>query len=180
VDGGGASFYAKQSASRFISEQLNRLSEKLGSGLNLTFDLQTSEDYTTGQRRERTDLNVAASRRLLNDRLKITFGNNFELGEGTQTNGNNSALVPTNMALDYLLTADGKYTVRLYREQDNTEIIDRSVIETGASFLLRAEYNKFRQLLMSRRRMMRKNTREMQWNERLIDSTDRSTAGAKP
>ncbi|RYD56856.1 MAG: translocation/assembly module TamB [Sphingobacteriales bacterium] len=181
VDGGGAGLYAKQSASRFISDQLNQLSDKLAGGINLNFDLQTSEDYTTGQRRERTDLNVSASRRLLNDRLKVTFGNNFELGDGTQTNSNNNSnLIPSNLALDYLLTANGRYTIRLYREQDNTEIIDRSVIETGAAFIMRAEYNKFRQLLTNKRRMRRNNMREMQWKENPIDSNKQTTARTKP
>src|SRR5690606_19593785 len=70
---------AKQSVSRILSEQLNDLASDLIGGVELNFDLESTEDYSTGSRNERTDLNVGLSKTLLDDRLTVTVGNNFGL-----------------------------------------------------------------------------------------------------
>jgi hypothetical protein len=44
--------------------------------VDLNFDLESSEDYSTGSKNTRTDLNVGA-KKLLNDRLKVSVGSNF-------------------------------------------------------------------------------------------------------
>lgn len=173
--GSSAEFIAKQSASRFIGDQLNKFADQLITGVDLTLDLQTSEDYTTGSRRERTDLSVSASRRLLNDRLKVTLGNDFEVGgSSNQTAAENSSFIPSNLSLDYLLTPEGRYTIRLYRENNTRELLDRNVAETGTSFIVKADYNRFRQLFMRKRRMMNRNMREQRWKEQPIDSNKQS------
>ncbi len=156
-----AEFIARQSVSRFISEQLNKFAQDLIGGINLTLDLESSEDYTTGQKRNRTDLNVAASKKLLNDRLTITVGNNFGLEGQTQTNQNTS-LIPGNLAADYELSRDGRYMVRLYRKNQNTDVLEGYVIETGASFIVTLEYNRFRNIFINRKKHIRKMRREVQ------------------
>jgi len=150
--GGGAEAIARQSASRFVSEQLNKFAGGLISGLDLTLDLQTSDDYTTGERRNRTDLNVGASKRLLNDRLTVNVGNNFQL-EGPRSNSTQgTSYIPGNIAIDYDLTADRKYRVRFFRRNEETGALEGNVISTGASFILQVDYNRFRQVFMSRRK----------------------------
>ena len=116
--GGGfsAGTYARQSVSRLMTEQLNELGANLIQGVDINFDLQSSEDYTTGERRNRTDLNVGLSKRLLNDRLKITVGSNFEL-EGPQNSNQQSNNIAGNIAADYQLTKDGRYMVRFFRKK---------------------------------------------------------------
>ena len=140
----GLGFTALQSVSTFIGEQLNQVAGKLIKGIDISADLQTTEDYTTGDGRQRTDLNLAASKSLLNDRLKLTIGNDFEL-EGPQTNNNNqSNLVPSNLAADYLLTADGKYSMRAYRKNYDEGVLEGYVTETGLNFIVSLDYNNFK------------------------------------
>jgi len=156
--GGGtsAAFIARQSASRYISEQLNNLTRNLVSGLEINADLQSTEDYTTGQLRERTDLNVSATKRLMNDRLAITVGNNFNLeGASPNTNAQNSSLVPGNLAADYKLTSDGRYTVRIYRRNEIDDILEGYISETGTSFIVNYDYNRFRNLFINRKKRLR-------------------------
>jgi hypothetical protein len=74
---------ARESASKILSQQLNNLAGDLISGVELNFDLVSSQDYTTGQLENKTDLNVGISKKLLNDRLKVTVGSSFGL-EGPQ------------------------------------------------------------------------------------------------
>jgi hypothetical protein len=152
--GQSAEFIARQSASRFLSEQLNQFANQLISGLELNLDLESSEDYTTGEKRNRTDLNVSASKRLLNDRLTVTVGNNFELEGQNQNTNQNTSLVPGNLAADYQLTPDGRYMVRIYRRDELENIIEGYVVETGVSFIVTVEYNRFKNLFRKRNRQI--------------------------
>lgn len=145
------SFAAKQSVSRFLGEQLNQVANQLIRGFDLSVDLSSTEDYTTGERRERTDLSVAASKRLFNDRLKVTIGNNFEL-EGPQSGNNeNSSVIPGNLAVDYNLSADGRYMIRAYRQNEDQGVIQGFVTKTGLNFIVSYDYNKFRNLFLSKK-----------------------------
>jgi len=145
-----ASFAALQSVSTFIGEQLNNVAGKLVKGVDFSVDLGTTEDYTTGDMRRRTDLNLAASKRLLNDRLKLTIGNDFEL-EGPQTSSSETSLVPTNLAADYLLSADGRYTMRAYRKAYDEGVLQGYVTETGLNFILSLDYNNFKKAFMKKK-----------------------------
>jgi hypothetical protein len=59
------------------------LAGDLISGVELNFDLVSSQDYTTGQLENKTDLNVGISKKLLNDRLKVTVGKQLWPGRTT-------------------------------------------------------------------------------------------------
>ncbi len=141
----------RQSASRFLSEQLNRMAGDLIAGIELDFGLNTSEDYSTKTRVNRTDLNVTASKRLFNDRLKVSIGNDFQL-EGQATTNANPSYLPGNLSADYMITPDGRYVLRGYRKTELQNIINGFIIETGLSFRLGLEYNRFRQLLLGQKR----------------------------
>lgn len=147
LGGTSAEYVARQSASRFISSQLNKLAENFVKGLEINMDLQSTEDYTTGEKRNRTDLNLSATKRLFNDRLSVTVGNNFELEGAEDGNDNNSNLIPGNLAADYLLTEDGRYLVRLFRRRDNINVVDGVSVETGVSFVFTLDYERFRTVI---------------------------------
>jgi len=145
-----AETYARQSVSRLLTSQLNELGANLIQGVDLNFDLQSTDDYTTGERRNRTDLNVGLSKRLLNDRLKVTVGSNFEL-EGPQNANEQSNNIAGNIALDYQLTKDGRYMVRFFRRNQYEGVVDGQIIENGISFMLSVDYNRFMEILKGRR-----------------------------
>src|SRR5690606_29921094 len=46
---------ARQSVSKILSQQLNNLASDLIEGVDLNFDLESTEDYSMGERNERTD-----------------------------------------------------------------------------------------------------------------------------
>ncbi len=144
--GTSAETMARQSVSRILSDQLNNLAADLISGVDINFDLASSDDYTTGSRQSRTDLNVSVSKQLLNDRLRVTVGNNFEI-EGPQ-NSRGGELIG-NVALDYLLSKDGRYMLRGYRKNQFEGQLDGFIIETGLNFILTFDYEKFRDLFHS-------------------------------
>ncbi|MBD0294927.1 MAG: translocation/assembly module TamB [Flavisolibacter sp.] len=150
--GGGfnAGSIARQSVSKLLTEQLNNLAGSLIGGVDINFDVASSDDYTTGERRSRTDLNVGLSKRLLNDRLTVTVGSNFEL-EGPQRTNQRSNNIAGNVSANYQLSKDGRYMLRFYRRNDYEQNVEGYVIETGLGFIITVDYNRFRQIFEARR-----------------------------
>ncbi len=135
---------ARQSVSKILSQQLNNLASDLVKGVQLDFDLESTDDYTTGQQQNRTDLNVGISKQLLNDRLKVTVGSSFGL-EGQQAN-EETTNIAGDLSADYMLTQDGRYLVRAYRKNEYQVALQGQVVETGVAFVITMDYNKFREL----------------------------------
>jgi translocation and assembly module TamB len=148
---------AMQSVSAFIENELNSATGNLIKGIDLSVDLASTDDYTTGSLRRRTDLSVSASKRLMNDRLKLTVGNNFEL-EGPQTSNNRNSAVPSNVAADYLLTGDGRYTMRVYHTNYDAGVLQGYVQENGVTLIMSRDYNRFKQIFMRRPRRPQNST----------------------
>jgi hypothetical protein len=160
-----AKFVAMQSASRLLSEQLNNLTNNLIPGVDVNADVATTQDYTTGKEQDRTDLNVGLTKRLLNDRLSVTVGSDFQLQGPEQTNRQQNGLAG-NISINYKLTKDGRYEVRVYRKNDYTGELEGYVIETGIGFIVSVDYNKFKQIFMSKeqrrnKRKIRKHNKEV-------------------
>jgi hypothetical protein len=150
-----AGTFAMQSVSRLLSEQLNSLTENLIQGVDINFDLATTQDFTTGTQQNRTDLNVGISKRLLSDRLTVSVGSNFELQGPMQSNQQNSNLAG-NIAINYKLSKDGKYMLRAYRKNDYTGQIEGYVVETGLSFIISVDFNKFNQIFTTKEQRRKK------------------------
>jgi hypothetical protein len=164
--GFNAGAFARQSVSKLLAEQLNRLAGDLIAGVDINFDVLASEDYTTGVRQDRTDLNVALSKRLLNDRLTVSVGSNFEL-EGPQSSKNQGNNIAGNIAIDYRLSRDNRYMLRVYRKNEYQGVIEGYVLETGVSFIITVDYNKLRELFLSRgQRQERRERRQQRRQER--------------
>jgi hypothetical protein len=145
-----ASSYARQSVSKLMTEQLNKLAAGLIDGVDLTFDVTSADDYTTGEQRSRTDLNIGLSKRLLNERLTVSVGSNFEL-EGPKNSNQNASNVFGDLSINYSLSRDGRYMIRFYRKNRYEGVVDGYIIETGVSFLISVDYNRFSELLRKRK-----------------------------
>jgi hypothetical protein len=143
--GATAESLARQSASKILSQQLNNLAGDLISGVELNFDLESSDDYTLGQRQNKTDLNVGVSKKILNDRLKVTVGSTFGL-EGQQQANQQSNNIAGDISADYQLSKDGRYRIRAYRKNQYQVALQGQVIETGVGFIITLNYNKFKEL----------------------------------
>ena len=143
--GTSAESMARQSVSKILSDQLNNLAGELISGVQLEFDLESTDDYTSGSKQNRTDLNVGVSKKLLDDRLKVTIGSSFAL-EGQERENEQDANIAGDVSIDYQLTKDGRYMVRAYRKNQYQVAVEGQVVETGIAFVITMNYNKFREL----------------------------------
>jgi translocation and assembly module TamB len=141
-----ASSYARQSVSKLLTGELNQLAAGLIDGVDLTFDVTSTDDYTTGSRRNRTDLNIGASKRLLNERLTVAVGSNFEV-EGAKNSSQKASNVIGNLSVNYAISRDGRYMIRFYRKNEYEGIVDGYIIESGLSFIITVDYNRLRDLV---------------------------------
>lgn len=167
--GMSAETVARQSVSRMLSEQLNNLAADLVEGVELNFDLESSDDYTTGTRENRTDLNVNVSKTLLNDRLKVSVGSNFGL-EGTERQNEEMTNIAGDLQIEYLLSKDGRYMLKAYRKNEYQVALQGQIIETGVGFVITLDYNEFRDLLRRRKR-----NREFRRTQRAIQNEQTTT-----
>lgn len=143
-----ANTFARQSVSKLLTEQLNQLTRGLIEGVDINLDLANTQDYTSGTMQQRTNLNVGVSKSLLSDRLTVSVGSDFELEGPMQANQQKNNLAG-NIALNYKLSKDGKYMLRVYRKNDYTGTIEGYVIETGVGFIISVDYNQFKDIFTS-------------------------------
>ncbi|WP_367752684.1 translocation/assembly module TamB domain-containing protein [Flavobacterium sp. WC2430] len=160
-EAGGSSLtsIARQSASKILSQQLNNLAGNLISGVELNFDLNSTEDYTTGQLENKTDLNVGISKKLLNDRLKVTVGSSFGLEGPQQTNETNNNIAG-DVSVEYQLSKDGRYKLKAYRLNKYQVALQGQVIETGIAFIITLDYNHFKELFQKSKTQKEKNKKK--------------------
>ncbi|HTJ14274.1 MAG TPA: translocation/assembly module TamB domain-containing protein [Dinghuibacter sp.] len=142
--GTSAAQMAFQSASQLLASQLNDLAASLIKGVDVNFALNNTQDYSTGQEVDQTDLAVTVSKSLFNDRVKVNVGSDFELAGAYP--GQNASNIAGDLSVDYQLTKDGRYMVRAYRKNQYQVVVEGQVIETGVSFILTLDYNKFREI----------------------------------
>ena len=148
LSGGGAESMARSTVSSFLTGQLNNLASNLIKGVELDFNLNSEEDYLTGNAQTRTDLNVGVSKLLFDDRLKITIGSNFEV-EGNSRPGEKASNIAGDISLDYQLSKDGRYFARVYRKNQYQATLQGQFVETGIGFIINMSYNRFKELFMN-------------------------------
>lgn len=134
----------RQSVSGVLSSQLNRVAGGLVKGVDLNFDFESQDDYSTGTAQTRTDLKVGMSRTLKNDRIKVNVGANVPI-EGAPT-AQNASFITSDVQVDYMLSKDGKYMLRTYSKNNYEGVIEGQIIETGITFIFTVEYDKFREM----------------------------------
>lgn len=134
---------ARTSVSRILSDQLNRLSQNV-KGVQLSFDVKSYEDYTSGQAAGQTQLQLGVSKNLLNDRLVVKLSGNVDV-EGENNAQNSLTDYIGDLALEYKITSDGRLRVTGFRNSDY-DMIDGELTKTGAGLIYIKDYNAFKEL----------------------------------
>jgi len=110
--------------------------------VDLNFNLNSQDNYTTGTQQTRTDLQVGATKNF-NERLSVSVGTDINL-EGSQTTNPNATGLIGDVNVEYRLSRDGRYRLRAFRRNATEEFVEGQFIETGVSFLFVVDYNKFK------------------------------------
>ncbi len=140
--GGGTEQLARSSVSKLLSGQLNKLSEKYIEGFELNFDLDSYEDYQSGNPEQRTDLNVSLKKSLFGDRVVVQVGSTVGI-EGEERSND----IIGDISLEYLLTEEGQYRLKAFRKNQYQDLVEGQVTITGLSILFNKEFDTWKELM---------------------------------
>ena len=150
----GGSLY--NSVSELLSNQLSYWLSQVDQNLDIDLDLGTldQEAFNTFQLR--------LSYSFLNGRLRLTRDGSF----GNQTYRSELSTITGDWTVDYLLSPDGKFKVKMYSRSSANQLqsslnTQTAAMVTGASLIYTQNFNEFKDLLRSSRERRR---RELQKN----------------
>ena len=144
-----AALMASQSASNILTSQLNELAGGFGRRVDLSLGVNSNQTYnTSGQAVNQTALQVGVSKNLFGDRVKVSVGSDFQLTGASQ--GPNASNIAGNVKVDYTLTPDGKYIIRVYSVNQYNTVVQGQVVETGVSFIITLDFDAFNELFQKK------------------------------
>ena len=143
---GGFATVARDNLNDAVSDQLNVFSDKLlgNSGVQLDFGLDSYTDYQGETAQERTQLDIAAQKKLFNDRLIVRVGSEVDI-QGSSASNESVPLIG-DVSLEYILTENGRYRLKGFRQNQFENIVDGQTIVSGIALIFTQEFNKFDEL----------------------------------
>ncbi|MFZ4547123.1 MAG: translocation/assembly module TamB domain-containing protein [Bacteroidales bacterium] len=137
---------ARNTAGAIVSQQLNSLIGSRIKNVDVSFELDSKADYSTGDKTNSTDLTINLSRSLFNDRYTISVGSTIAL-EGSEEHKQNTSGLAGNYVAEYKITKDGRYRAKAYRKDQYEADNSGQVIQTGVALVLFLDFNKYREIL---------------------------------
>jgi hypothetical protein len=136
-----ASTAALNSVNGILAEQLNKLSSRYIKGVDITFGLNSYEDYEGSSSQTRTELDVQVSKRLFDDRLTIEASGSFDVsGESKQYTSESTQQSFGEFSATYDLTKSSEYKIRAYHE-NAYDLFDGEVAYDGIAFIIEKSFN---------------------------------------
>lgn len=143
---GGFATIARDNLNDAISDQLNAFSDKIlgDTGVELDFGLNSYTDYQGETAQERTQLDIAAQKKLFDDRLIVRVGSEVDI-QGSNPQEESTPLIG-NVSIEYLITESGRYRIKGFRKNTFENVIDGQTIVNGIALIFTQEFNRFREL----------------------------------
>ncbi len=142
--GSGVQNVARNSVSKFLSQQLNAFAMQHIKGVELNFDVQSYEDYSTEQPEGKTEVNVGVTKRFMGDRLIVQVAGNVAV-EGEAAKQNNMSDLAGDIVLEYLITEDGRYRLKVFRKDQYEGILDGEIKESGIGLVYTRDFDQWGQ-----------------------------------
>jgi translocation and assembly module TamB len=139
----GASSMVRTTVGKLLSAQINQLSSNVVQGVDLNFDIQSYDDYSSGQAEGRTQVEIGIKKQLFNERLTVQVGGNVDV-EGAKTKQNSPSDITSDVTVEYKLTKDGRYRLKGFRHNQYEGAIDGLLIETGMGVSYVHDFNKWK------------------------------------
>jgi len=137
-----ASTAVRTTVGKLLSAQLNRFSSKVVPGVDLNFDIQSYDDYQTGQAEGRTQVDIGVKKQLFNERLSVQVGGTVDV-EGEKAKHNSAGDITGDVTVEYKLTKDGRFRMKGFRHNQYEGAIEGQLVETGAGVLYVRDFNKW-------------------------------------
>jgi hypothetical protein len=150
TESGGTSAMVRSTVGQFLSAQLNQLTSKVVPGVELNFNIQSYEDYQSGQAEGRTEVELGIKKQLFNERLSVQIGGSVDV-EGEQAKQNSASDIASDVQIEYKLTEDGRYRLKGFRHNQYEGAIDGQLVETGVGAVFVREFDKWRNFLRKKK-----------------------------
>lgn len=141
----GTSALLRSTVSSFLTEQLNRFSSGFVPGVELNFDVQSYEDYQSGNAEGRTQVEVGLKKELFNNRLTVEIGGSVDV-EGEKAKQNSAGNIAGDVTVEYKLTEDGRYRLKGFRNNQYEGVIEGQLVETGVGVVYVRDFNWWKEL----------------------------------
>ncbi|WP_295123448.1 translocation/assembly module TamB domain-containing protein [uncultured Chitinophaga sp.] len=135
------------SVSQLLAKQLNLLAADVLKRTHTILSINPYADYLSSQNKLHTGVSVALTQKMIKDRLEVSLARNFELSGYSQT----SSQLLDNINANYKLTRDGRFRLRAYRRNAQEVMLEGYVVETGVSFTITMEYQRFADLFKAKK-----------------------------
>lgn len=139
-DATGLASAARTTVGTLLSSQLNQWSSKLVPGVEMNFDIQSYEDYQSGQAEGRSQLNLGVKKQLFNERLSVQVGGKIDM-EGERAKENSVSDIASDVTIEYKLTKNGQYRLKGFRKSLFEGAIEGQLVETGAGLIFVRDFN---------------------------------------
>lgn len=122
-----------------ITQQLNNLANRYIKFVELDFGLDT---YDQGPDGTRSDFRFSVRKRFLNDRLSINI-DGVTTAESGQDESNSQTYLD-NITVEYSLTPDGRFRIKLYNKRDYDDFIGQTGVKVGGALVFSKDFKRFR------------------------------------
>ncbi|MBN1128372.1 MAG: translocation/assembly module TamB [Chitinispirillaceae bacterium] len=136
---------ARSSVSGFLSAQLNQWGSSLLPGFQFNIGLQSWDNIDSGQTVGKTMVDLGVKKQLFNERLSVEVGGVFDV-QGDKDNQNAAKDFGGNVAVEYKLTADGRYSLKGFRQMQYEGALDGQLTKTGVGVVYSRNFDFWRHL----------------------------------
>jgi hypothetical protein len=147
---GGTSSMIRTTVGKFLSTQLNQLSSKVIPGVELNFDIQSYDDYASGQAEGRTQVEIGLKKQLFNERLSVQIGGTVDV-EGEKAKHNSTSDLASDLTLEYKLNKDGSLRLKGFRHDQYEGALEGQLVETGVGVVYVRDFNRWKRLFKTQR-----------------------------
>jgi hypothetical protein len=121
--------------------------------VELNFDIQSYDDYQTGQAQGRTQIDIGIKKELFKERVTVQVGGSVDV-EGRMAKQNTASDIISDVTIEYKLTKDGRYRVKAFRHNQYEGAIEGQLVETGAGLVYVRDFNTWKELFTSPKKII--------------------------
>jgi hypothetical protein len=143
VDGGNT--VINNSVSSILTGQLNNISDKYLKGIDFDVNVDSRSNYNTNGNIDntQTDVKLKVKKYLFKNRVVLEVAGGVTVNENNVNVNNNAGL--QDAAVEYLITEDGKYKMRVFSQKDYSTL-NQDVQENGVSFIFTTDFDRVNDL----------------------------------
>ncbi|MBN1989341.1 MAG: translocation/assembly module TamB [Bacteroidales bacterium] len=141
----GATSVVRATVGKLLSAQLNQLGSRVIPGVELNVDIQSFEDYQSGEPEGRTQVELGVKKDLFNNRLSIQVGGIVDV-EGESVKQNSASDITGDVNVEYKLTKDGRYRLKGFRQNKYEGALEGQLVETGVGVAFVRDFNRWKNL----------------------------------